>query len=65
MILNQAKFDETLFPYRNRAMIDEHIDDIVLLDILTPEPGEFQWIQFDSDIDLDRTTLRRSIPADQ
>jgi hypothetical protein len=52
VISNQGKFDERLFPYRNRKMVDEHIDDIMQLDILTPEPGQIQWIQFGPDINL-------------
>ena len=43
---------ENFFPYRNRKMVDEHIDNIMQLDNLTPEPGQVQWINFGPDIDL-------------
>ena len=39
IVSNQGKFDEDFFPYRNREMIDNHIDHITNLDVVTPEPG--------------------------
>ena len=52
IVSNQAKFDEGFFPYRNREMIDNHIDHITNLDVVTPEPGYYQFIQFDNSINL-------------
>ena len=52
LISNQAKFDEDFFPYRNRTMVDEHIDNLMKVDILTPEQGQVQWINFAPDTDL-------------
>ena len=52
VISNQVKFDESLYQYRNRVMIDKHIDDLMEVDILTPEPGQYQWIQYNADTDL-------------
>ena len=52
LISNQAKFDENLFPYRNPDMINELIDEFSQLDVMYPEPGEYQWIQFGPDVDL-------------
>ena len=31
---------------------DEHLDDLMQFDILTPEPGQYQWIHFNDDINL-------------
>ena len=33
-------------------MVGEHLDDLMQFDILTPEPGQYQWIQFNEDINL-------------
>ena len=49
---HQAKFDEDFFPYRNREMIDNHIDHITSLDVVTTEPGHCQFIKFDNSINL-------------
>ncbi len=40
VITNQVKFDESLYQYLNRVMIGKHIDDLIEVDILTPEPGQ-------------------------
>ena len=53
IVSNQGKFDEDFFPYCNRKMIDNHIDHITNLDVLTPEPGQYQFIKFDNSINLD------------
>ena len=53
IVSNQAKFDEDFFPYRNLEMIDNHIDHITSLDVVTPEPGHYQFINFDNTINLD------------
>ena len=34
-------------------MIDNHIDHITSVDILTPEPGQYQFIKFDASVNLD------------
>ena len=41
------------FPTTTEKMIDNHIDHITRLDILTPEPGQYQFIKFDNSINLD------------
>ncbi len=35
VILNQVKFDENLYPYRNSNMVEQNLSDIVELDIIT------------------------------
>ena len=46
IVSNQGKFDKDFYPYCTRKMIDNHIDHITSLDILTPEPGQYQFIKF-------------------
>ena len=53
IVSNQGKFDEGFFPYSNCKMIDNHIDHITSLDILSPEPGQYRFIKFDPSINLD------------
>ena len=50
LISNQETFGESLYPYRNRKIVDQHIDDLMQYDILKPEPGQNQWIQLGKDI---------------
>ena len=53
IVSNQGKFDEDFFPYSNRNVNDNHIVHITSMDILTPEPGQYQFIKFDTSINLD------------
>ncbi len=36
LVSNLGKFEEDLFPYCNRKMIGNHIDNLMSVDILTP-----------------------------
>ena len=65
LISNQAKFDEDFFPYRNRKMVDEHIDNLMKVDILTPEQSQVQWINFGPDDDLNNFEKIRSGRVDR
>jgi hypothetical protein len=43
LISNQVRFDETLFPYRNKKMVDAHLINITelgMLDVVTLDQGE-------------------------
>ena len=54
LVSNQGKFDEDLFPYHNRKMIDNHIDNLMSVDNLTTEPEHYQFVQFGPDINLNK-----------
>ena len=49
---NQAKYDEDLFPYRNKDMIEGRLAEDSYKDILSQEIQEVKWIQHTPDIDL-------------
>ena len=51
---NQGKFDELVYPYRNRNMIDKHIDDLSNIDVLTLDQGGITWVNYSEDMDLNQ-----------
>ena len=51
---NQGKFDELVYPYRNRNMIDKHIDDLSNIDVLTLDQGGLTWVNYSEDMDLNQ-----------
>ena len=51
---NQGKFDELVYPYRNRNMIDKHIDDLSNIDVLTLDQGGITWVNYSKDMDLNQ-----------
>ncbi len=49
VILNQVKFDENLYLYRNHNMVKQNLSDIAELDIITLD---YEWIKFTPNINL-------------
>jgi hypothetical protein len=52
LILNQVKFHENLYPYRNRYMVSQHLHDITAVDVMSLDMGEYNWIYFTQKINL-------------
>ena len=52
MCTNQARFDEELFPYRNKEMIDGRISEDNEVEILSQVQNEVKWIEYAPYIDL-------------
>ncbi len=40
LISNQVKFDENLYPYRNRDMVSQHLHDITIKSLLNKRADE-------------------------
>ncbi len=52
LISNQVRFDENLYPYRNCEMVSQHLDDITVVDVMSLDTGNYEWIHFTPEIDL-------------
>ena len=52
MISNEARFDESFFPRRNRQMIDNHLTNLADIDVVSLDRGGMRWIIYDSLVDL-------------
>ncbi len=52
VILNQVKFDENLYQYRSCNMIEQNLGDIAELDVITRDHGDWKWIKFTPEINL-------------
>ncbi len=52
LISNQVKFDENLYPYRNSDMVWQHLHDITVVDVMSLDTGEYNWIHFTLEMDL-------------
>ena len=46
LVSNQVKFDENLFSYRNRNMVLQHLHDITVVDVMSFDTGEYNWVHF-------------------
>ena len=52
LISDQAKFDETFFPRRNRQMIGDHLNNITEIDVVSLDRGHMKWVNYDSSINM-------------
>ncbi len=52
VISNQVKFDENLYPYRNRNIIEQNLSELAELDIVTRDNGDCEWIKFTPETNL-------------
>ncbi len=52
LISNQVRSEETLFPGRNRQMIDDHLTNITKIDAVSLDRGDMKWVNYDSSIYL-------------
>ena len=52
LISNEVRFDEGLFPRRNRQMIDDHLTNLADIDVVRLDNGDMKWINYDALVDL-------------
>ncbi len=52
LISNQVRFDENLYPYRNTKMVSQHLNDIMVVDVMSLDTENYEWIHFTPEIDL-------------
>ncbi len=52
LISNQVSFDENLYPYRNSEMVSQHLNDITVVNVMSLNTGNYEWIHFTQEIDL-------------
>ncbi len=41
-----------LYPYRNSEMVSQHLNDITVVDVMSLDTGNNEWIHFTPEIDL-------------
>ncbi len=42
LISNRDKFDENLYPYRNSVMVSQHLNDIMVVDVMSLDTGNYE-----------------------
>ena len=52
LISNEVRFNEGLFPRRNRQMIDDHLTNLADIDVVSLDRGGMRQVTFDSLVDL-------------
>jgi hypothetical protein len=48
----QVKFDENLYPSQNSYIVSQYLHDITVVDVMSLDTGEYNWIHFTPKIDL-------------
>jgi hypothetical protein len=50
LISNQVRFDKNLYSYRNCEMVSQHLNDITVVDVISLDKGNYEWIHFTPNI---------------